>query len=197
MILLAPEKTTWTSTWISCRQPAFWQLQFFLFQFQFLLIFKILISEMYAIIVLQCLAIYLCLPLYARLILPYWRCTRTSIRLLLRSHLCSQAIKQRHFTLSPEEKHSAEPTTQASSHLLMKQQTDIGNELLLRKAWIMGKLNTKQAKRKDIALFFYSKCSDFPVRSQRGNHITWLNICLVLVIRPKWWVFFKYVQINS
>lgn len=55
-----PQRTAWASARISYGRPAFWQLQFFLFQFQFVLIFKILISEMYAVIVLPCLAVYLC-----------------------------------------------------------------------------------------------------------------------------------------
>lgn len=119
-----PETPMWTSTQISCRHPAFWQLQFFLFQFQFLLIFKILISEMYVIIVLQCLAIYLCPLLYARLILSHGSCRRASVRLLLRCHLSSQAIKPKHFTLSPEEKHAG-----GGSHLVTKQKAEAGNEL--------------------------------------------------------------------
>lgn len=105
----APDKPTWTWTQVFCRHPACWQLQFFLFQFQFLLIFKILISEMYAIIVLQCLAIYLCLLFYARLILSHWSRRQPSLGLLLRCHVCPQARKERHSTLSPEGKHSTEP----------------------------------------------------------------------------------------
>lgn len=52
-------RTTWASARISFEYPAFWQLQFFLFQFQFVLISKILISEMYAVIVPPCLAVYM------------------------------------------------------------------------------------------------------------------------------------------
>lgn len=50
-------------------RPASGQPQFFLFQFQFLLILEALISEMYGIIGLYCSAIYLCLSLCAGLIL--------------------------------------------------------------------------------------------------------------------------------
>jgi len=55
--------------------PASGQPQFFPFQFQFLLIFEALISEMYGIIGLYCLAIYLCLSLCAGLILFFFLST--------------------------------------------------------------------------------------------------------------------------
>lgn len=55
-----PQRRTCASAQISFGHLAFWQLQFFPFQFQFVLIFRILISEMYAVIVLPCLAVYLC-----------------------------------------------------------------------------------------------------------------------------------------
>lgn len=152
MILLGTRDETpaWTSTQISWRHPAFWQLQFFLFQFQFLLIFKILISEMYAIIVLQCLAIYLCLLLYARLILSHWSCRRPSIMLLLRCHLCSQAIKLRHFTLSPEEKH-----TRGGAYLVMKQKVEVGNELLWEEEHKLGgsQIQGRQGAQKHCLVF--------------------------------------------
>lgn len=63
--------------------PASGQLQFFPFQFQFLLIFEALISEMYGIIGLYCLAIYLCLSLCAGLILFSTKSQKKMLPLLL------------------------------------------------------------------------------------------------------------------
>lgn len=61
--------------------PASRQLQFF--PFQFLLIFEALISEMYGIIGLYCLAIYLCLSLCSGLILFSAKSQKKMLPLLL------------------------------------------------------------------------------------------------------------------
>lgn len=63
--------------------PASHQPQFFPFQFQFLLIFETLISEMYGIIGLYCLAIYLCLSLCTGLILFSTNSQKKMLPLLL------------------------------------------------------------------------------------------------------------------
>ena len=98
----------------------------------------------------------------ARLILSYRCRSWASIRLLLRCHLCSQAIKPRHLTLSPEEKHSTEPAMGGGSHLVMKQQKLAMNyfweeRYTLRGNWIWS----GQGEQRHCSMFLF-KMPRFP-----------------------------------
>jgi hypothetical protein len=134
-----------------------WQLQFFLFQFQFLLIFKILISEMYAIIVLQCLAIYLCLLLYATLILSYRSYRQEPSGLLFRCQCWSQAIKLRHFPSHLRK------TLKWAEHLgrltFGKEAAEIGSVWLLKERHKLGRSRIweRQGQQRHCSVFLLKR----------------------------------------
>lgn len=181
----APEMPAWTSTQISWRHPAFWQLQFFLFQFQFLLIFRTLISEMYAIIVLPCLAIYLCPLLYARLILSHWSCRQQAWSCYSGA---TPACKLLHRDLSPS---YWRKNMQGEVHIWwLSRRQNLAMNYFWDERHKLGGSQIQGRQGELVALCLYSKCPDCPLRCQGENHIKWINTCFILVMGQKRWAFF-------